>query len=257
MPEGFKFPQNADLWQPLALIAGLEQQKRNARGCSVFGRLAPGVTRDQAQGELINIGRKLAADYPDTNKDVQPKVQTFNEFMNGGPIRAVFLSLMGAVAFVLLIACANVANLLLARSTHRGREISVRISLGATRWRVIRQLLIESVLLALISGAIGLAISFVGIRLFDQATQDVGRPYWIQFTMDRSVFAYLAAICLGTGVLFGLAPALHISKTDVNEVLKEGGRSRHGRRPRPALDRRADGRRAGAHRRAAGRRRAS
>jgi putative ABC transport system permease protein len=225
MPEGFKFPQNADLWQPLAMISGLEQQKRNSRGISVFGRLAAGSTRDQAQGELINIGRKLAADYPDTNKDVQPKVQTFNEFMNGGPIRAIFLSLMGAVAFVLLIACANVANLLLARSTQRGREISVRISLGATRWRVIRQLLIESVLLALISGAIGLAISFVGIRLFDQATQDVGRPYWIQFTMDRSVFAYLAAICLGTGVLFGLAPALHISKTDVNEVLKEGGRS--------------------------------
>ncbi len=225
MPEGFKFPQNADLWQPLALVSGLEQQQRNARGFSVFGRLTAGTTRDQAQGELINIGRKLTSDYPDTNKDVQPKVMTFNEFMNGGPIRAVFLSLMGAVAFVLLIACANVANLLLARSTQRGREISVRISLGATRWRVIRQLLIESVLLALISGAIGLALSFIGIRLFDQATQDVGRPYWIQFTMDRAVFAYLAAVCLGTGVLFGLAPALHISKTDVNEVLKEGGRS--------------------------------
>jgi len=225
MPEGFKFPQNADLWQPLALVPGLERQQRNARGFSVFGRLAAGTTRDQAQGELISIGRKLTGDYPDTNKDVQPRVMTFNEFMNGGPIRAVFLSLMGAVAFVLLIACANVANLLLARSTQRGREISVRISLGATRWRVIRQLLIESVLLALISGVIGLALSFVGIRMFDVATQDVGRPYWIQFTMDRSVFAYLAAICLGTGVLFGLAPALHISKTDVNEVLKEGGRS--------------------------------
>jgi len=225
MPEGFKFPQNADLWQPLSQINRLEQQKRNARGFSVFGRLAPSTTRDQAQGELLNIARRLTSDYPDTNKDVQPKVMTFNEFMNGGPIRVVFLSLMGAVAFVLLIACANVANLLLARSTQRGREISVRISLGATRWRVIRQLLIESVLLALISGAIGLALSFIGIRLFDQATQDVGRPYWIQFTMDRAVFAYLAAVCLGTGVLFGLAPALHISKTDVNEVLKEGGRS--------------------------------
>ncbi len=225
MPEGLKFPQNSDLWLPLSYIAGLEQQARNARGLSAFGRLAPGVTRDQAQGELLNIGRKLTGDYPDTNKDVQPRVMTFNEFMNGGPIRAVFLSLMGAVAFVLLIACANVANLLLARSTQRGREISVRISLGATRWRVIRQLLIESILLAVISGAIGLALSFAGIRMFDQATQDVGRPYWIQFTMDRSVFAYLAAICLGTGVLFGLAPALHISKTDVNEVLKEGGRS--------------------------------
>ena len=225
MPEGFKFPFNSDLWQPLSVVNGIQEEKRNARGLQVFGRLATGVTREQAQAELINIGQKLTAEYPDTNKDVQPRVQTFNESQNGGPIRAIFLSLMGAVGFVLLIACANVANLLLARSTQRAREISVRISLGATRWRVIRQLLIESVLLALISGAIGLGISLVGIRLFDQATQDVGRPYWILFTMDGAVFGYLTLICLGTGVIFGLAPALHVSKTDVNEVLKEGGRS--------------------------------
>ena len=225
MPEGFKFPFNSDLWQPLSVVNGIQEQKRNARGLQVFGRLAPGVTREQAQGELLNVGSKLTADFPETNKDVQPRIQTFNESQNGGPIRTVFLSLMGAVGFVLLIACANVANLLLARSTQRAREISVRISLGATRWRVIRQLLIESVLLALISGAMGLAISLVGIRLFDQATQEVGRPYWIQFTMDRAVFGYLALICLATGVIFGLAPALHVSKTDVNEVLKEGGRS--------------------------------
>jgi predicted permease len=225
MAEGFKLPQNSDLWQPLALVPRLESQSRNARGVEVFGRLADGVSRDQAQAEMLNIGRQLAAQYPDTNKDIQPKVQTINERVNGGPIRVVFLSLMGAVAFVLLIACANVANLLLARSTQRAREISVRISIGASRWRVVRQLLVESIMLAVISGLIGLAISFVGIRLFDQATQDVGRPSWIEFTMDRSVFAYLAAVCLGTGVLFGLAPALHIAKTDVNEVLKEGGRS--------------------------------
>ncbi len=156
MPEGFKFPFNTDLWQPLSVINGIQEQKRNARGLQVFGRLAKGVTREQAQAEMINVGQKLTTDYPDTNKDVQPRVRTFNESQNGGPIRTVFLSLMGAVAFVLLIACANVANLLLARSTQRAREISVRISLGATRWRVIRQLLIESVLLALISGAIGL-----------------------------------------------------------------------------------------------------
>jgi len=137
----------------------------------------------------------------------------------------VFLSLMGAVAFVLLIACANVANLLLSRSAQRSREISVRVSIGASRWRIVRQLLVESVLLALVSGLLGLALATVGIRLFDQATQDVGRPYWIQFTMDARVFGFFAAICLGTGIIFGLAPALHIAKTDVNEVLKEGGRS--------------------------------
>ena len=225
MPEGFKFPQNADLWQPLSLIPELESQKRNLRSLEVFGRLANGMTRAQAQAELVSIGNRLTQDHPDTNKDVQPKVQTFNERMNGGPIRAIFLSLMGAVAFVLLIACANVANLLLARSAHRSREISVRVSIGASRWRIIRQLLVESVLLALIGGVLGLALSIVGIRLFDAATQDVGKPYWIAFTIDGRVFAYLAAICLGTGVVFGLAPALHVAKTDVNEILKEGGRS--------------------------------
>jgi len=225
MPEGFKFPFNTDLWLPLGMVDGLEDQARNARSLQAFGRLAPAVAREQAQSELINIARQLEAEHPDTNKDVQPRIQTFNEQQNGGPIRVVFLSLMGAVGFVLLIACANVANLLLARSTNRAREIAVRVSIGASRWRVVRQLLIESVLLAAISGLGGLGISAIGIRVFDRATQDVGRPYWIQFTMDGTVFAYFALICLGTGIVFGLAPALHVSKTDVNEVLKEGGRS--------------------------------
>jgi predicted permease len=225
MPEGFKYPFNTDLWQPLSMVPNLLQQPRNARGLEVIGRLAPGVTTEQAGAELVNIGQRLAKDFPDTNANVQPRVQTINERVNGGPIRAVFLSLLGAVAFVLLIACANVANLLLARSAHRAREVAVRVSMGATRRRIVRQLLVESVLLALAAGALGLALSTVGIGLFDAATQDVGKPYWIQFTMDGRVFACLAAICLGTGIIFGLAPALHVSKTDVNEILKEGGRS--------------------------------
>jgi predicted permease len=131
---------------------------------------------------------------------------------------------MGAVAFVLLIACANVANLLLARSASRSREIAVRVSLGASRWRIIRQLLVESVLLSLLSGVAGLALSITGVKLFDSVlTTDVGKPYWMRFTMDPIVFVFLAAICVATGILFGLAPALHVSKTDVNEVIKEGG----------------------------------
>ena len=225
LPEGFKFPFNADLWMPLGTIQGLEEQRRNSRNFQVIGKLAPGVTREQAQGEMITISRRLESENPETNKDIQARVQTINEQQNGGPIRTVFLSLMGAVAFVLLIACANVANLLLSRSTNRAREISVRISLGASRWRVVRQLLIESVLLATVSGLAGLGIAAIGIRLFDRATQDVGRPYWIQFTMDGTVLGFFALVCLGTGIIFGLAPALHVSKTDVNEVLKEGGRT--------------------------------
>ena len=227
LPEGFKFPFNADLWLPLntASVQNLEEQKRNSRNFQVIGKLAPGVTREQAQGEMITITRRLETENPETNKDIQAQVQTINEQQNGGPIRTVFLSLMGAVAFVLLIACANVANLLLSRSTNRAREISVRVSLGASRWRVVRQLLIESVLLATISGLAGLGIAAIGIRIFDRATADVGRPYWIQFTMDGTVIGFFALVCLGTGIIFGLAPALHVSKTDVNEILKEGGRT--------------------------------
>ncbi len=159
MPEGFKFPQNADLWQPLSLVPDLEQQKRNARGLEVFGRLAPGVSREQAQAELLAIGQRLTHDYPDTNKDVQPNVQTFNERSQRRADPRDLPLADGRGGFVLLIACANVANLLLARSAHRSREISVRVSIGATRWRIVRQLLIESVLLALIGGVLGLGAS--------------------------------------------------------------------------------------------------
>jgi len=210
---------------PLNQFNGLLEQKRNSRSLQTFGHLGRGVTREQAQSELLNISQRLESENPGTNKDIQARVQTFNEQQNGGPIRTMFLSLMGAVAFVLLIACANVANLLLSRATNRAREISVRVSLGATRWRVIRQLLMESVLLSVIAGLAGLGIAMIGIRLFDRATADVGRPYWIQFTIDGTVFAFFAAVCLGTGIVFGLAPAIHSAKTDVNEVLKEGGRS--------------------------------
>ena len=227
LPEGFQFPFNTDIWMPLHQINGLEEQKRNARPLAAFGHLAPGVTREQAQSEMINISRRIEEANKDTNKDIQARVQTFNQAQNGGPIRVVFLSLMGAVAFVLLIACANVANLLLSRAANRAREISVRVSLGASRWRIVRQLLLESVMMSVIAGLCGIGIAAIGIRLFDRATSDpdLGRPYWIQFTMDANVIAFFALVCLGTGIIFGLAPALHASKTDVNEILKEGGRS--------------------------------
>ena len=228
MPEGLKFPLNADLWQPLGMMPNLLEMKRDARNLQAFGRLAPGVTLDQARADLSAIASRLTHDFPDTNKDIRASVMTFNERYNGGPIKLIFLSLMGAVGFVLLIACANVANLLLGRSSARAREMSVRVSLGATRWRIVRQLLAESVLLAILGGGLGLALAAVGVRLFDLATSDVGRPYWIQFTMDGRVIAFFAAVCLGTGVVFGLAPALHASRTDLNDALKDGGRGSSG-----------------------------
>jgi predicted permease len=223
MPQGMKFPATADMWMPL--VPDADARKRSTRTLGVFGRLRPGVTRDQAQAEIASLTASIAQRFPETNKGFSAFVQPYNERFNGGPIKLLFLSLMGAVALVLLIACANVANLLLARSAARAREMALRVSIGATRWRIVRQLMVESLLLGCVAGAFGFALSYAGVRMFDDAVSAVPKPYWIVFTMDGTVFAFLAGICLITGVLFGLAPALHVSRANMAELLKEGGRS--------------------------------
>ena len=237
MPEGMRFPQNDDIWR--ALIPDAELEKRDNRAIRIVGRLAPGMSQASAQTELSGFARQLQSQYPETNKNVDAQILTFNQRFNGGPIRIVFLALLGAVGFVLLIACANVANLLLSRSAKRSREVAIRFALGASRARVIRQLLIESTLLAFIGGALGLLLSYAGIRAFDAAVANSGKPYWIVFSMDFTVFGYMAAVCLATGIIFGMAPALQVSKTNANEILKEGGRGTAGgpraRRMRSAL----------------------
>ena len=225
MPEGFRFINNHDLWRPLIPTNPNDRTDRSFR---LVGRLAPGATRAQAKTELSGFATQWRTQFPDTNKDVDAQVMTFNERFNGGPIRIVFLALLGAVGFVLLIACANVANLLLSRSTKRAREVAIRFALGASRGRVIRQLLIESTMLAFLGGLLGLFLSWGGIRAFDAAVADSGKPYWIIFSMDFTVFGYMAGVCLLTGIIFGLAPALQVSKTNVNEILKEGGRGAAG-----------------------------
>jgi putative ABC transport system permease protein len=228
MADGMKFPNNNDLWIPL--VPDAEMDRRDVRGLNLFGRLLPGRSLKQAQAELTGIAKGLEQQYPGTNKAIDAEVMTFNDRFNGGQIRVVFLALMGAVGFVLLIACANVANLLLSRSARRSREIALRIALGASRGRVIRQLLVESTLLAFLGGVFGLALSLVGVRLFDMAVADVGKPYWIKFTLDTTVFAYLVAVCFATGIMFGIVPALQVSKTNLNDILKESGRGNAGGR---------------------------
>lgn len=223
MPEGFQFPTTAEMWMALPPTADLE--KRSERPLELFGMLKPGVTRPQAGVDLNTIAKRLAIQYPDTNKDIGVTVETFQERYNGGNIRMVFLLMLAAVGFVLLIACANVANMMLSRAMTRQREISIRAALGASRWRLIRQLLIESVLLSTLGGALGLALAFFGVRWFNLSVQDVGKPYWVQFHMDFAVFGYFAALCILSGLLFGLAPALRTSGVQLNEVLKEGARS--------------------------------
>jgi len=223
MPKGFRFPTNTDMWMALTPTPALES--RTNRLLQLNGILKPGIGITAASVELNGIARRLAAQYPDTNKDIGVSVETFSQRHNGGNIRMIFLLMLAAVGFVLLIACANVANMMLSRALSRQREMSIRTALGASRWRVVRQILIECVLLSTLGGVLGLGLAALGVHWFDLATRNVNKPYWIQFSMDYSVFGYFAAICIVSGLVFGLAPALRFSRVDLNEVLKEGARS--------------------------------
>jgi putative ABC transport system permease protein len=234
MPERFAFPLVSDLWLPLGFAgtANAPLPARNVRTHQAFGRLADGVTIAEARAELETIVERLAQEYPATNAGIQPVVEQFSERFGRRPMRGLFLMLMGAVLFVLLIACANVATLLLARSAHRGREIAMRASLGASRGRIVRQLLVESLLLSTAAGLAGLGISSAAVRFI--LTQLPFTPYWVQWTPDGRVLAFLAITSVATGVLFGLAPALHLSRRHLSNVIKDAGRgstsSRHTRR---------------------------
>ena len=223
MPEGMRFPDESELWLPF--IPTDAQQSREVRPLNVFGRLADGVTKAQASAEIDAIAQRIIAANPNQKKNVVGgQVETLIErFLNGAAPR-MFIVIMGAVIFVLLIACANVANLLLSRGMYRSREVAVRYSLGATRGRIIRQLLIESVVLASVGGVVGLALAAYGISAFDTAIAATGAPYWLRFTIDYRVLAYVVMTCVGTGVLFGIAPALQVSRENPQDTLKEGTR---------------------------------
>ena len=223
MPDDFKFPANTDMWMPLVPTPELE--KRDNRPLQVFGMLKPGIDMTHAGTEMNAIAGRLAAQYSTTDKDLGISVETFNQHFNGGNVRVIFLLMLAAVGFVLLIACANVANMMLSRALGRQREMSIRSALGASRWRVIRQLLLESVLLSTLGGILGLSLAVAGVHWFSLSVQNVGKPYWIHFTLDYSVFGYFAALCIVSGLLFGIAPAVRSSRVELNEVLKDGARS--------------------------------
>jgi putative ABC transport system permease protein len=228
MPAGFGFPNQSALWRPLALRQDEERDRRDSRSIDAFGRLAEGVTLAQAEGDLAIVMARLARDFPETNAGIAPLVRPFRDLTTSGPIRIVFAGLMGAVIFLLLIACANVANLLLARGATRAGEMTLRVSLGATRRQIVRQLLAESLVLALIAGATGLALAAASVRLVQLSITGTGEPYWLRFPIEGGVFAFVAAVCLGTAVLCGLAPALHATRAGLAGGLSEAGRSAAG-----------------------------
>ncbi len=222
MPEGFGFPNRHDLWTPL--VDEPEAHQRSRRNLMLIGVRKPGVSIGQANADLSVIAKRLAAEYPE-DRGIGATAMTFHDLQNNGPIRLVFLLMQGAVGFVLLIACANIANMMLSRSLGRTREMAVRASMGASRWQMLRQLLVESLLLSFLGGAVGLGLSYYAIRAFDAAVANVGKPSWILFEMDYPVFVYFAAVCLVSGLLFGLAPGLESSRVDLNATLKDGLRS--------------------------------
>ena len=228
MPSRLDFPRETKVWKPL--IPSADQKKRENRGFTIYGRISDRATPKSASVEVATVMQRLATEYPISNKDIGGRVIDYNERFAGNEneIGVVFRAMLGAVGFVLLIACANVANLKLARAVSRMREISIRVALGAGRWRIIRQLLVESLMLSVAGGAIALVLAFWGVRTFDHIVSNLGKPESLDFTMDLRAFLYLGAISIGTGLLFGLAPALRLSKLDVNTTLKDGGRGSSG-----------------------------
>jgi putative ABC transport system permease protein len=221
MPPGFKFPEVAELWLPLALNTQL--WTRNDHGLSALARLKPNVTLSEAQAEMVNVARQIEKENPVTNDGLSVSVSNLRDGLVGD-YRQALMILLGVVGFVLMIACANVANLLLARSAGREKEMAIRAALGASRWRIVRQLITESLLLSLIGGVLGLVLAFWGIDLL-LAAIPVEFPFWMKFNLDGRVLSFTILISLVTGIIFGVAPALQASKVELNESLKEGGRS--------------------------------
>jgi putative ABC transport system permease protein len=225
MPERSEFPVRAELWTPLALDPE-EIHSRTKRRLEAIGRLKPGLTVAQAAAEIDAIGARLARQYPDTNKNRRFATLPVRQFLIGPHTQQYALMLFGAVLFVLLIACANVANLHFARATGRTREVAVRTALGAGRGRLVAQFLTESVLLSLVGAALGLLVASWGLDLNRAGMPpEVGKHFlgWEVISLDGRALAFTLAAAVLSGILAGLAPAWQGSRTNVNEALKEGG----------------------------------
>ena len=228
MPQGFRFPETQRLWVPLAPIA--EPTRRDNRGTQVFARMKAGVTMAQARADVEGLAARLATLYPNESEDWGALVRPLRAWMLPEQVELMILAMMSAVTLVLLIACANVANLLLARASVRHREISIRSALGAGRWRIVRQLLTEAVLIGVASAPIGIVLARIGIALVDRGVPPDSVPYFIHWSLDSRTLAYTIGISVLTGVVFGLAPALQAARTDLQSSLKEGGRGAAGGR---------------------------
>ena len=233
MPPNFKFPQNEELWVPLYNEFPLKPRGDPAGiGPSIMGRLKQGVTQDQANAEFIGLAKWIAKDNPKTNAQytlasVQPLLKTFT----GQQLRQIMVAMLGAVIVVLLIACVNVMNMQFGRAALRARELAIRGALGATRWRIVRQMLTESFLIALLGAVFGVALAYWAVDLLAEitSTPQFQLPYWIRFTIDAKVLGFTLGAVLFATLVSGLVPALLAARGNASEMMKEGGRGNSSR----------------------------
>jgi putative ABC transport system permease protein len=226
MPVRFKFPENEYLWLPLSEFG--VTKLRGARALEVFARLKPGETIAQAQQSSDAVAATLAATFPDSNEGWGIHLLPMRDWALPDDVKVIILTMMGAVTMVLLIACFNVANLMLARASSRSREMSIRTALGAGRAQIMRQLLTESVIVGLIAVPLGIACAYGGLKLMDLSIPLDDIPYFIHWELNLRAMLYAIGVAGLAGIVFGLAPALQASRTDLQEALKEGGRGSAG-----------------------------
>ena len=220
MPAGFRFPSQTDLWVPMASVFG-RGDDRSWRADQAIGRLNPGVTAQQAQAEMTVIAERLAQQYPDTNKEIGAAVIPLRDHF-AGDVRFSLLLLLASCGGVLLIACANVSQLLLARATTRERELSIRTALGASRWRLARQVLAESALLAMLGSAAGTLMAFWLVALV-AASIPIELPFWIRIDVNPSVLAFSVVVSCITALLAGSMPAWQATRVGISQALKTAG----------------------------------
>ena len=224
MPEGFRYPVETQVWRPLMSLPALRGADAGQRLVRLIGRLRPAVSREEAQSELASIVSNLTT-VPNADRTRRTIVIPLNEVYFGPATQPVPMMMMAAVTVVLLIACGHAASMLLARSAARSREMAMRAALGAGRARLIRQLLVESVVMALMAGVIGIGMAAVFVRAFARETENFRMPYWTRFTFDLQIVGIIALLCVVTGITFGLLPALSVSRANLNGLLNQAGRS--------------------------------